>query len=161
MSVGPLGSRRAGRREPEIPYTNQPRTNPRDAVRLLVGDISTSTGREYLSDVDYDFFLSATPNQYSAGALAANSLAMRFAGDGTEKSVGDLRIKRAQAAEYRDLSKQLARMSALQSAPYAGGISRSDKASVEADSDRVKPAFAAGQFDNPQAIDPTEASTST
>lgn len=142
-------------------YTNQPRTNPRDAVRLLVGDISTSTSAELLSDVDYDFFLSATPNQYAAGSLAANSLAMTFAGDGTEKQVGDLRIKRAQAAEYRDLSRQLKLMSALQSGPYAGGISLSDKASVEQDTDRVRPAFERGQFANPSAVSPTGSSVSS
>ena len=142
-------------------YTNQPRTNPRDEVRLLVGDISTSTGAELLSDVDYDYMISVTSNPFAAGSLAANSLAMRFASDGTEKSVGDLKIKRAQAGEYRQLGKQLKLMSALQSAPYCGGISQNDKRSVEQNTDRVKPSFTKGQFDNPGALNPGSTGMST
>lgn len=143
-------------------YTNQPRTNPRDAVRLLVGDISTSTGSEQLSDVDYDFFVSQTPNTYSAASLAANSLAATFAVDGTEKQVGDLSIKRAQAAEYRTLAKQFAHMSALVGAgPFAGGLTVSGKRQLQQDSDRVKPAFAREQFDNPASIEPSASTRNT
>lgn len=142
-------------------YTNNPRANPRDAVRLLVGDVSTSTSREFLSDVDYDYFIAVCPNHYSAAALACNSLAAVFGGSGTEKKVGDLSIKRADAAYYRDLGRQLQRMSALQSVPYAGGISRSDKAAVRDDSDRVRPAFETGMFDNPWAVDPTASTGSS
>lgn len=136
-------------------YTNQPRTNPRDAIRLLVGDVSTSTSREYLSDVDYDFFISACPNNYSAAALACNSLAAVFGGAGSKKKVGDLEITRADAAYYRDLAKQLQRMSALQSAPYAGGISVSDKDTQRGDTDQTRPSFERDQFTNPSAVSPT------
>lgn len=142
-------------------YTNNPRGNPRDAVRLLVGDISTSTASEYQSDVDYDFFISACPNSYSAAALAANSLAAVFGGQGSEKKVGDLSIKRADAAYYRDLAKQLQRMSALQSAPYAGGISVSDKATQKADTDQTRPSFERDQFANPAASAPSASTGST
>ena len=142
-------------------YGGNPSGDNSDAVRLLVGDISTSTAREYLTDTDYDYFVAQTPNLYAAGALAANSLAALFGGSGSEKKVGDLSIKRADAAYYRDLAKQLQRMSALQSAPYAGGISQSDKASVESDTDRVKPAFTRDQFANPGAVSPTGSTGST
>lgn len=142
-------------------FTNAPSTRPIDAVRLLVGDISTSTARELLTDNSYTYFIAQTPNHFAAGALAANSLASLFAADGTEKSVGDLRIKRAQAAEYTALAKQLSKMSALKTAPYAGGISKDDKRTVEDDTDRVEPAFRVRQFDNPSALNPFQASTST
>ena len=41
-----------------------------------------------------------------------------------------------------------------QGRPYAGGISVSDKAAVESDTDRVKSRFNRGQFRNPQAAEP-------
>lgn len=142
-------------------YGNNPSGDTSDALRLLVGDISTSTAREYLTDTDYDYFASVSPNNFAAAALAANSLAALFGGQGSRKKVGDLEITRADAAYYRDLAKQLNRMSALQSAPFAGGISRSDKAAVESDTDRVGPAFTRSQFANPAAIDPSQSSTSS
>lgn len=130
-------------------------TLSRNRVRLLVGDISTSTAREYLHDGAYDFFVAQAPNIYSAAALAANSLAALFGGSGSEKKVGDLSIKRADAAYYRDLAKEFRRMSSLQSAPYAGGISRDDKDAQLDDTDRVKPSFTRGQFANPWAVSPS------
>lgn len=130
-------------------FQNTPSTRPIDAVRLLVGDISTSTSAELLPDVAYTYFIAQTPNHFSAAALAANSLSMAFSVDGTEKSVGDLKIKRAQAAEFRALSKELTKMSAGGMSPYAGGISKADKRTVEQDTDRVTPAFRRNQFDHP------------
>jgi len=157
-----------------MPYGGNPSTDGSDAVRLLVGDLSTSTSGEYLADGDYDYFIAQTPNQYVAAALAANSLAALFMGaaaSGTgsngylRKRVGDLELEKADATKtaesYRLLSKQLSKGSAGTITPYAGGISRSDKASVKSDADRVEPAFARGQFDSPRAKAPEAGSTST
>ena len=44
---------------------------------------------------------------------------------------------------------------------YVGGISKSDKAAVEADSDRVAPRFSRGQFRSPGTQRPATAGTDT
>ncbi len=135
-------------------YTNSPSTLSRDAVRLLVGDISTSTASEWLADTDYTFFLANTPNIYIAAQLASNSLAALFgSGDNSvsRKKVGDLEIesgeKAAVAEHYRALAQKYGRMAAAQIVPSAGGISASEKAAAEADSDRVPPFFKRNAFD--------------
>lgn len=137
-------------------YTNNPRMNPRDAVRLLVGDVSTSTSAEFLSDVDYDFFISETPNRYSAAVLVCNSLAALNGGKGITKSVGDLSYTKGDATYYMTLAAQFRVMSALQGsgAPYAGGISINDKRSNELNIDRPRPNFYREVFDDPSAKDP-------
>lgn len=148
-----------------MPYSGDPEGVSRDAVRVLVGDTSTSATGEYMGDPEYDFFLAETPNHYVAAQLAANSLAAKFTGaaaSGTgdgylEKTVGDLKIKKADAtqaaAQYRALAAEFGRRAAAGVSPYAGGISASDKASIASDSDRVPLPFTPGQFENPNADD--------
>lgn len=147
-------------------YTSNPSGSANDRVRLLVGDISTSTSGEYLADGDYTYFNSAASNTFVAAQLAANSLAALFTGAAAsasgsgfvEKKVGDLTLKKADAVSlaksYRELSFKLQRMAASGMTPYAGGLSVSGKRDVETDTDRVKPRFSGGQFDNPSAVDP-------
>lgn len=139
-----------------MPYGGVPATDPSDAVRLLVGDIGTTTATQFLSDADYDYFISLTPNHYAAAILAANSLAALNGGKGLSKRVGDLSYTLGDASHYRALAKTLEMRQASGVSPYAGGISKADKTSVAGDTDRVEPAFTRGQFDNP-----SPASTST
>ena len=83
----------------------------------------------------------------------------------TEKKVGDLTLKKADATQlaqsYRQLSRKLQRMAASGLSPYAGGITISGKQSVEQETDRVKPRFSGGQFDNASADDLARPNTST
>jgi len=138
-------------------------TTTRNKVRLLVGDVSTSTSGEWLDNGSYDTLIGLAPNVWIAAQLAANSLSALFAGpsgvgeDFTEKKVGDLVLKRSEARgiaqEFRSLSVKFGRMSAAGISPYSGGISRSDKQTVEQDTDRVVPAFTKRLFDNRSAQD--------
>lgn len=141
-------------------FTNNPSTNRVDAVRLLVGDVSTSNSLVYLTDNSYTYFIAQTPNLFSAGALAANSLAAFFMGRGSEKKVGDMILRRDMAQQFRALAVELKTMSAKGISPYAGGISRSDKRTQDQNTDRTPPAMRRSQFDNRYALDPQN-STST
>lgn len=154
-------------------YGNNPANSATDRVRLLVGDISTSTSSEYLTDTDYGWFVSATPNAYVAASLAAASLSALFtaaAASGTgangyiRKRVGDLELQKADAQSYATHYKMLAgemrRMSALGISPYAGGQTASGKRTDRQDTDMVQPAFRRGGYDNPGAVDSGQ-STST
>lgn len=152
-------------------YGASPTSDSSDAVRVLVGDVGTSTSTTWLDDAEYDYFISVTSNNFIAAQLAANSLAALFAGpsggaeDWVERKIGDLTIKRSEAsgvaAEFRQLGKKLGRMAAANVSPYAGGISQADKTAVEADTDRVVPAFTRRLFDNRSALDAVKATGST
>ncbi len=149
-------------------YGGSPSVNAVDRTRLLVGDVSTSTSGQWLTNSDYDFFNAQSPNQYVQAQLAANSLAAVFAGPGgsedwIERTVGDLTLKRSEssgiAAEFRALSKKYGRMAASGLSPYAGGISKAGKTNVEGNTDRVVPAFTRNLFDNPNVGNPGRPST--
>lgn len=131
-------------------------TLSRNRVRLLVGDISTSTSGEFLHDGAYDFFVANTPNIYSAACLAANTLAAVNGGKAITKTVGDLSYTKGDANYYKTLCEQFKLMSTLQSsaAPYAGGISIADKRAYENDTDRTQPSFFREMFDDRAARDP-------
>ena len=69
--------------------------------------------------------------------------------DQVAKSVGDLQLAAQQKfAHYSTLATSLERQSAIRAVPYAGGISRADKDSVELDTDRVAPSFTIGLHDH-------------
>ena len=60
----------------------------------------------------------------------------------------------AQASNhYFALGERLRFKAASRAAPYAGGISQSDKRDVEADTDRVKPGISIGFTDFDKGID--------
>lgn len=146
-------------------FTNNPQGNTTDRVRLLVGDISTSTSGEFLSDVDYLWMISESPSIYIAASLACNTLVGAFtaaaasaSGSGyIEKRVGDLQLKKADAQQlvsmYRSMANKFSRMAAGKITPTAGGLTRPDGSTVA-------PFFFRGLTDNPQALSPRDASTS-
>lgn len=145
-------------------YGATPQTDASDAVRLLVGDVGTSTSLTWLDDADYEYFIAVTSNHYSAARLASNSLAALFMGSAAsgigangylEKRVGDLELRKADALRLAEGFRQLAREYALRSAqsitPFAGGQSKAGKYAQESDSDRVVPMFVRNMFDHPGA----------
>lgn len=136
-------------------FTDHPSTKPSDAIRLMVGDISTSTSLEFLSDNSYNYFYAQQANNvYLAAQLACQALGSLFASTAIEKKVGDLMIKRGDiAASYRMLARDFGAQALTTVSPSAGGISRSDKRSAEADADRVQPFFVRKIMDNYLALD--------
>ena len=136
-------------------YSGHPSTDVFDRIRLLIGDVSTSTGSEIFSDNEIQYFRNAKPNEFLSAALAIDSIAgtTRFTSLATIQSkwVGDLKIDYGQgSAASNDLfakSKWLRLQGIRTVKPYAGGISISDKDASKDDTDRVGPAFTVGQFD--------------
>lgn len=158
-----------------MPYTGNPSTDTTDQVRLLIWDVSTSTATEILSDGEIDWFISVSPNVYSAACLALNTMAGRVAtlasstSSVEEKKVGDLSLRFGLSASntqglvgaINTLCTKLEKQSALVGAgPFAGGLTISGKHALVLDTDRVKPWAARGGFDNPNATD-LSASTSS
>lgn len=132
-------------------YGGSPSTDDTDAVRLLIGDTSTSS--PVLTDTEVDYYISTYGNLLLAASYALEGIVANQGGSVSEKQVGDLRIKYESAGGsggLAGLAKSLRVRAARTSGnPYAGGISIADKDSVEADSDRVSPSFTVGQDDNP------------
>lgn len=136
-------------------YTGSPSTNTSDAIRLLIGDVSTSTSAEIFSDAEITYFSGAYANAELAASAAVSSLigstrALTLAGV-VRKSVGDLKLdyggNDSPGAILARKAKYLRRLGVRRVKPYAGGISESDMDSTTSDTDRVAPAFAVGQFD--------------
>ncbi len=139
-----------------MPYRGTPSTDPNDAVRLHIGDLSTSTGTEIFSDGEIDYFVASHSNAELAASAAVKSMigtsrARTLVGV-ISKQVGDLKLSYGNADINQILTakaKQLRMLGVRSVKPYAGGISDSDKKAAEADTDRVKPHFRIGQFDHP------------
>lgn len=132
-------------------YGGNPSGSNNDALKFAVGDTSTSASLELLSTGECAYLISAYGSVSAAAPYAAEAIAALYAQQ-VDRSVGDLRIAAQQRFEhYLALAKRLRASRALNAAiPYAGGISISNKQSVESDTDRVVPAFTVGQHDNPQ-----------
>lgn len=141
-------------------YTGNPSTNPADTIRLLIGDVSTSTGSEIFSDAEIDYFNGAKPNAFLSAALAVESLIGTDRGTTLasviEKQVGDLKIKYGtegggSGGTLTAKAKSLRLQGVRKVKPYAGGISELDKDAAETDTDYNAPAFRVGMFDNPNS----------
>ena len=128
--------------------------------------ISVAFSASELSDTTITALLSIEPNPYLAASIAANNLAGKYAGQ-VDKQVGDLRLAYSQRAKaWRDLATALAaannRSLATITAPWAGGVSRSDKEAYRQNTDLVAPTMTKTMQDfpgesTPKASDPWSA----
>jgi hypothetical protein len=128
-----------------------PADSPVDAVRFLLGDTGTPS---QLSDAEITFALDQNANIYGAAALCARALAARYARqvdtrfETVESKYSQLRSSFENLARSLD---QQAKRSGGMGLPMAGGISKAEVETVDADTDRVKPFFRDAQFANPPA----------
>lgn len=129
----------------------------RDAVRWFVGD--TDTNDQQVTDEEIAFALSqASDSTYLAAAIVARSIAGKYARD-VNSSVESLRISASEKQEhYLALADRMEKQAKQFGAgglgvPLFGGTSRSTMDSVDANEDRVDPAFRVRQFRNPPRYD--------
>jgi hypothetical protein len=131
-------------------YSGDPASSDKDAVRFLLGD--TLSSDEQLQDAEINFLIDQQGgNVYLAASMGANMLASKYARL-VDKSVGDLRIsygsrQKAYLALSDALAAQAITSGAGLAAPYAGGISVSDKEIDIDNTDRVAPSFKKGMHD--------------
>lgn len=131
-------------------YSGDPNLSRLDAVRFLVGD--TDIDDQLLSDEEIIYIEESVSNIYIAGSRASEAIAGKFSRL-ADKSLGDYSISLSQkASAYLELAGRLSHRAKADLAkkvkPYAGGISVSDKETVELDFDRVNPAFKKDIFDS-------------
>jgi hypothetical protein len=134
-------------------YSGDPNSSDLDKVRFLIGD--TDPEDRLLSDEEILFLLHDRGSFYSAASIACLTIAARYARE-VNRQVGDLRIDAEQRQKhYQQLHEHFASQAGepsgmspfVLSAPYAGGISRSDREEQIEDTDRVQPAFSVGRMD--------------
>lgn len=116
----------------------------KDKVRLLIGDTSVATPlyQDETIEAMLDIHGSANP---TAVALC-RALAAKYSRD-ADKWVGDLKINASQRAKaFLALAESLAKEAASRGVPSAGGILKSERDDMEANTDRISPFFRRDQF---------------
>jgi len=127
-------------------YDGDPSANDRDAVRFLSGD--TDTTDQLVTDEEIAWLLTENPNVYSAAAEACRAIASAFARF-SDKSVGDISESASQKAEaYTKRADDLE--AGIMVIPSFGGLSISEKETLDQDTDAVQPSFRIGQDDHPE-----------
>lgn len=129
-------------------------------VRLTIGD-TQSTALKTLEDEEISFFIDQSGSLNGASALAAQSLAAKYASVPREKRVGPFHLYRDEFNRLMSLSAALIKQDASYAIPVVGGVLVSDKTQRETDTDRVQPAFVKGADDYPGATPDSHLSNST
>lgn len=123
-------------------YSGDPASSDRDAVRWLVSD--TETADQLASDEEIAWAVDQGGGVYGAALTVAKAIRAAFARQASI-TVGPVSAQLSQRAEqYAGIVADLATRQASAVLPLAGGISLARKRTVEADTDRVRPAFGRG-----------------
>ena len=136
-------------------YINDPTNRPIDTVRFEVDDRDTDNAA--LSDEEIQYLIDSTNHILLAAAAAADAISAKYSDSATTKKVGDLSISYGGggggggiAATYQTLAKALRLRAARKAGSkiYVGGLSKTAKTAVKADSDRVQSEFEVGMDDS-------------
>lgn len=147
-------------------YDGTPADSVIDAVRFLSGQVSSGADvivtDEEITYARGRFSGDADRINFRAAALVLDSLAARYAVEPERESVSELGltwgdVSQKLATRADQLRKQGEGLAGV--APYAGGVSISDKRTDGLNTDLVRPAFAVGMMDYPGLRDSTGVST--
>lgn len=129
-------------------YSGDPASSDKDAARFHAGD--TETTDQLATDEEFNFALLDQPDPRLAAAVVLEALAARFSRQ-ADKRVGQISEQLSQRAEaFAARAKDLRRLASSKALPVFGGLSISEKDSLDQDTDAVQPSFRIGQFDNPE-----------
>jgi hypothetical protein len=123
-------------------YTGDPSYSATDEIRFLIDD-TVSANSWTLSDEEIAYCVAQAPNNVLLAAVfAADSILGKFSQMSQSKSLGDLSISySSRHSQYKELAARLRMRATLKAVvPYASGLSRTDKRTVDADADRIAPA---------------------
>lgn len=131
-------------------YSGNPGYSPKDQVRFLIGD--TDQSDPLLQDAEIEWVLSQYQfSPINAAIRCCEGIVAKFSRLANE-AVGQVRIDFKQKAEgYLKMMVVLKmRLATEDAAPYAGGISISDKQQQVQNTDRVRPDFRKHMMENEQ-----------
>lgn len=123
-------------------YSGNPGASNLDAVRFMIGD--TDSASPQLTNEEITYLLTEHGTVRAASVAACRGLAAKYSRF-ADQSTGSISISYSQiSASYRTLVRDIVAGSLV--APYAGGISKRDMATVDADTDAVT-GFSVGMHD--------------
>lgn len=127
-------------------YSGDPSGSELDNVRFLISD--TDPEEELLQDEEIKFAIGVEGKVNGAAALCCEVLSRNFAKK-ADKSIGPIRIVNStRAIQFDKMAKAMRDKLTMTALPYSGGMSYSEKASDEADTDLIKSAFGVGMMSN-------------
>lgn len=135
-------------------YTNQPGVRDIDTVRFEVDDRDCVPETDAaLSDEEIQYLIDSNPHILYAAAAAAEAIGATYASEPSSKKVGDLQItfpgsgQRGTYSELADALRARAQRRGSGGNIYAGGISKTDKDTIQDNPDRVPLTATVGQHD--------------
>lgn len=131
-------------------YSGNPATSAKDTVRFLIGD--TDGSDQLLLDSEIVWVLGQYNNSPINAAIRCCEAIIAKLSRLANESVGQVKIDFKDRCDgYRETQKMLiTRLAKEDAAPYAGGISVSDKMTNSANTDLVRPDFKKHMMENQQ-----------
>lgn len=128
--------------------TNLLSSNPKDAVRLLIGDVLSTDPQ--LQDEEINYLVSSRGTLYGAAADCCRAMAAKFSRSVDQQAGTSKNAYSQMAKAYTLKASEFETKAVLNGAamPYAGGISLSDKQTQDLNTDRVQPQFTIGIMDS-------------
>lgn len=129
-------------------YTGNPGASAKDQLRFLIGD--TDECDQLLQDGELTWLLTQYNNTPMNAAIRACEILMMKFGRLVDESVGSVSLSYSQrVAAFTKLQVMLRNRLATEDCSwFAGGISISQEITVNANTDRVRPAFTRDMMDN-------------
>jgi len=129
-------------------YSGDPGSSDRDAIRFLIGD--TDELDPLIQDEEIAWVLLENPDVRLAGAVVLRALAAKLSRQG-DKRVGEVSESASQMAEaFSARADELESQAMSLALPSFGGLSISEKETLDEDTDAVQPSFRIGQDDHPE-----------
>lgn len=129
-------------------------------VRLLIGDTDPEAPlQQRLENEEITDLLTIAGGFRAAAAMACDALAAKFASRATAKRMGQASLEWKRFEQLTAMAKQLRSAVSLAAIPFAGGISRAQRQSLDQDTDRITPSFQRGMLDNPSSLNLNTTST--
>ncbi len=129
-------------------YSGDPSSSPLDAVRWFSGDRDIID--QLVQDEEIAFQLVEEPDPRLAAASVCDAIAAQLQRQ-ADASTGDVKESKSQKAKgFLAQASRLRRRAGILAAPKFGGLSRSEKDTLDQDTDAVQPSFRVTQFDNPE-----------
>lgn len=117
-------------------YSGDPSASTVEQVRFLLQD-TTTPGHKF-EDEEITWMLTEEPDPWFCAAALADQLVSKYSGQAQSKTIGETSVTYGDLTmKYQGLAQSLRNTRRQRPvAPYAGGISKADKETVEQDDDR-------------------------
>lgn len=131
-------------------YSGNPGYSAKDQVRFLIGD--TDKKNPLLEDGEIEWVLSQYQNTPINAAIRCCETVISKFSRLADETVGRVSISYSQKAKgyFATLNMLRSRLAMEDAAPFAGGISKSQKLTNDMNTDRVVPDFKKHMFENQQ-----------